>query len=84
MSNGRLPRFVAALLVALGASVPVHTAVDAPLPEDLADRWPDLPEPTFFPDPEVRRREPDDPEFDAAPPMPEDTDDPPVPLSDTG
>ena len=37
MSNGRLSRLFAALLVALGASVPVHTAVDAPLPEDLAD-----------------------------------------------
>ena len=56
------------------------------LPEDLADRWPDLPEPTFFPDPEVRRRDPDDPEFDAAPAAtdPDSADDPPVPWPNTG
>ncbi|HEY0650582.1 hypothetical protein [Phenylobacterium sp.] len=56
------------------------------MPEDLADRWPDLPEPTFFPDPELRRRDPDDPEFDAAPPAtdPASADDPPVPWPNTG
>jgi hypothetical protein len=56
------------------------------LPEHLADTWPDLPEPTFFPDPEVRRRDPDELTFDAAPPAPDSdsAEDPPLPLSDTG
>ena len=56
------------------------------LPEALAETWEDLPEPTFFPDPEERvRRAPDDPEFDAAPAGgPDSAADPPVPLSDTG
>lgn len=37
MSNGRLSRSAAALLVALGASIPVHTAVEAPLASSLSD-----------------------------------------------
>ena len=37
MSNRRLSRSVAALLVALGASLPVRTAMEAPLPVNLRD-----------------------------------------------
>ena len=37
MSNCRLPRFAAALLVALGACLPARTAVDGPLAENLRD-----------------------------------------------
>ena len=55
------------------------------LPEELADTWESLPEPTFFPDPAPRRRDPDEPEFDAAPnPRPDSAEDPPVPWPNTG
>lgn len=59
------------------------------LPEDLGERWESLSEPTFFPDPEPRRRDPHEPEFDAAPPADPDSDptstaDPPVPWPNTG
>ena len=37
MSNGHLSRSAAALLVALGASAPVHTATETPLAENLRD-----------------------------------------------
>jgi hypothetical protein len=37
MSNGRLSRCIAALLLALGAALPVHTAMEAPLAASLRD-----------------------------------------------
>jgi len=57
------------------------------LPEDLAGRWDELPEPTFFPDPAPRVRTPPTPQEAADPDAPSaltDADAPPVPSSDTG
>jgi len=57
------------------------------LPEDLAGRWDELPEPTFFPDPAPRVRAPpagQDAADPDAPPAPTDAEAPPAPSSDTG